>query len=107
MTRMPTDSNPPTSAPPNQVMQNADRSGLILALGILGIVFCPICAPFAWIMGGTDLARMRDGSMNRGGEGVTKFGYVLGIVGCVLAVLSILVTVVAVVVAVLLAANAN
>jgi len=58
----------------------AHRGGLILAFGILGWV---VCFPFgiaAWIMGNHDLREMTGGRMDRGGEGLTRAGKILGIV---------------------------
>lgn len=59
---------------------NPHRGGLILAFGILGWV---VCFPFgiaAWIMGNHDLREMDSGRMDRGGEGLTRAGKILGIV---------------------------
>jgi DNA-directed RNA polymerase subunit RPC12/RpoP len=62
------------------------RGGLILALGIIGLagIFCaPVGLVFgicAWVMGRTDLAKMRRGDMDREGEGLTYAGRVCGII---------------------------
>ena len=60
------------------------RGGAILALGILGLVFCGICGIFAWTMGNTDLAKMRAGRMDRSGESLTSSGRIMGIITVVL-----------------------
>lgn len=59
------------------------RGGAILALGIIGLVVCQICSIIAWVMGNTDLAKMRAGRMDRAGEGSTQAGKILGIIGCI------------------------
>ncbi len=67
------------------------RGGMILTFGILSFVICgPIFGPMAWIMGSGDLRKMREGTMDSEGEGLTKAGMICGIiatclslVGCV------------------------
>lgn len=66
------------------------RATTVLVLGILGIVFCQICAPIAWVMGKNDLESMRNGQMDPEGEGMTKAGYICGIVGSILLILQVL-----------------
>jgi hypothetical protein len=69
------------------------RGITILVLGILALVFS--CAPiFAWILGAialnmanADLARMETRGMDRSGEGLTKTGKALAIVGIGLGVI--------------------
>jgi len=70
---------------------NPHRGGLILVLGLLGFMTCPIFSLMAWVMGSHDLNEMRAGRMDRSGEGLTQAGQVLGmilsllcIMGCVL-----------------------
>lgn len=79
--------------PQGQQYQHADRSTLILVLGILGIVLCPLCGPFAWIMGKGDLAKMDAGTMDPVNRGVTKGGTICGIIGTVLMVVSLVLTI--------------
>jgi hypothetical protein len=81
----------------------AHRGGLILALGILSWLFCPLLALFlgwffcpllavlAWGMGAGDLEKMRQGTMDNAGEGLTKAGTKLGKWLVVVFVLSIVV----------------
>jgi len=67
------------------------RGALILVLGILSLVmFGLITGIPAWVMGHTDLKRMRDGLMESADEGLTKAGMILGIIGTVLSGLVIL-----------------
>ncbi|MBI1903904.1 MAG: hypothetical protein HYS13_22615 [Planctomycetia bacterium] len=44
------------------------RGTMILVLGILSLVLCPILGPFAWVMGNTDMQEMAAGRMDRSGE---------------------------------------
>ncbi|HEX4845501.1 MAG TPA: hypothetical protein VFV26_04730 [Geothrix sp.] len=68
----------------------AHRGTMILIFGILGVICCVIFAILAWVMGGNDLKAMAAGQMDPSGEGLTKAGKILGIIGCVLGILSIL-----------------
>ena len=68
----------------------AHRGVMILVFGILGILCCIIFAILAWVMGGKDLKAMAEGQMDPSGEGLTKAGKILGIIGCVLGILSLL-----------------
>ena len=65
------------------------RGALVLVLGILGILVCALCAPFAWIMGKKDLQLMDAGQMDAEGRGLTQAGMYLGIFGTVLYLLVI------------------
>jgi hypothetical protein len=64
------------------------RGGMILTFGILSIVLLagcgPIFGPMAWLMGNTDLAQIRAGTMEREGEGLTQAGRILGIVATIM-----------------------
>jgi hypothetical protein len=77
-------------ASPSTSYQIPHRGGLILALGIIGLVLCCVCAPFAWAMGQSDLRRIRAGEMDPMGLGLTQAGMILGIIGCVLGLLQLL-----------------
>lgn len=67
------------------------RGGMILTFGILGIVCCIIFGILAWVMGGSDMKEMAEGRMDPSGEGLTKAGKILGIVGCALAILGMVI----------------
>jgi hypothetical protein len=69
----------------------AHRGGMILTFGILGILCCIIFGILAWVMGGSDLKEMAAGRMDPSGEGLTKAGKILGIIGCVLAILGLVI----------------
>lgn len=73
------------------------RGGLVMTLGILGLVFLPFCGLVgltlslcAWWMGRTDLARMREGVMDREGETNERVGVICGMIGAPLNVLWLL-----------------
>jgi len=68
----------------------AHRGVMLLIFGILGILCCVIFAILAWVMGSSDLKAMAEGKMYPSGEGLTKAGKILGIIGCAFAILSIL-----------------
>lgn len=74
------------SAPPVK----AHRGVMLLIFGILGLVCCFIFAILAWVMGNSDLKTMAAGQMDPSGEGLTKAGKILGIIGCALAILWLL-----------------
>jgi hypothetical protein len=63
---------------------SSGRATTALVLGILGIVCCQLCAPFAWYIGGQELKAIRAGAAPAAGEGTAKAGWFLGIVGTIL-----------------------
>jgi hypothetical protein len=65
------------------------RGGMILTLGLLGILLCPLTSPFAWVMGNTDLVEIRNQRMDPDGEGLTQAGRILGIIGSIILILYI------------------
>lgn len=73
------------------------RGGMILAFGLIaliggfiagGVLF--IFGPIAWIMGNNDLREIREGRMDREGEGMTQAGRICGIIATILAIVGIL-----------------
>lgn len=64
--------------------QAPHRGATVLVLGILSLVLCAPLGIFAWAMGSADLAAMRQGTMDRSGEGLTRAGQILGIIGTIL-----------------------
>ncbi len=68
------------------------RGGLILTMGIISLVLPFLCLAIigwvpgllAWIMGGSDLKRMRSGDIDPEGFGSTQAGWVCGIIGTLL-----------------------
>ena len=85
-----------TQMPPNPPTPDYGQTGtglqphrgtIVLVLGILGLVVCPICGIIAWVMGNTDLREMEAGRMDPSGQGLTKAGKICGMIGVALAVL--------------------
>ena len=60
------------------------RGGLMLALGIIGLVVCPIVGIAAWMMAANDLKAMDEGRMDPEGRQFTQVGKILGIVATIL-----------------------
>jgi hypothetical protein len=77
------DTTPPPVAPPPPAPPTSGRATLILVLGILGIVCCPVLGPAAWIMGKNELAAIAAGQSPAKEEGMAKAGMILGIIGTV------------------------
>jgi hypothetical protein len=69
-----------------------DRGAVVLALGIISLaLIAALCAPVgailglvAWIMGQTDLRKMKSGQMDDQNRGMTQAGWICGILGTVL-----------------------
>jgi predicted Zn finger-like uncharacterized protein len=64
------------------------RGNLVMTLGILAVAVFACFGPFslilgiiAWVMGRKDLKKMADNVMDPAGEGYTRAGWILGIVG--------------------------
>ena len=70
------------------------RGVVILIMGILAWMVCPLFGIVSWVMGNTDLAEMRAGRMDRSGEGMTQIGKILGMISLILNVFVILIVVV-------------
>jgi hypothetical protein len=61
------------------------RGALVLVLGILSLLmFGLITGIPAWVMGHTDLRKIREGRMDGVDEGLTRAGMILGIIGTVI-----------------------
>ena len=76
--------------PPTAGRKNAEGAIAALVLGIVGVIFCPLCAPFAWFYGrrAEQLVDASGGILD--GRGEATAGKILGIVMCALMVLGIL-----------------
>jgi hypothetical protein len=71
-----------------------------LVLGILSVILCPICGPFAYYYG-NQAEQTADASQGTlGGRGMATAGKILGIVGSVFLVLGILYIILVVILAV-------
>lgn len=61
-----------------------------LVLGILSIVLCPLCGPFAWALGRRAEQEARSSGGHMGGAGIATAGKILGMIGTVFLVLAVL-----------------
>lgn len=71
------------------------RGPMILVFGILGALtfscfLLGIFGVIAWVLGKRDLELIRRGQMDKEGEGLTRAGYILGIVGTIMFALYLL-----------------
>ncbi|MFO0876174.1 MAG: MJ0042-type zinc finger domain-containing protein [Gemmataceae bacterium] len=76
------------------------RGGFILAMGVISVAsifVCPLLIPvaivpglIAWVLGGIDLRRMREGHLDPDGHGSTQAGWICGIIGTLLNTLIVL-----------------
>ena len=90
----PTRTTPPGSATawvsrqPRPVTRRVEphRGALILILGIMSWMSCPLFGVFAWAMGSADLRKMQMGRMDREGRSLTQAGQILGMVHVVLVI---------------------
>jgi hypothetical protein len=81
----------PFAAPPYGAAQTrADGAIPALVLGIIGLVFCPLCAPFAWVLGRRAEQQVDASGGILAGRGEATAGKILGIISCVLSALFIL-----------------
>lgn len=62
----------------------------ILVLGILSICVCGVMGPIAWWLGNKELERIKQGYISTDQLGMTKAGWVCGIVGTALFALTLL-----------------
>jgi hypothetical protein len=69
------------TAAPRELKRN--RADLIMVLGILSLFCCPPMGVIAWIMGSSDLRRVKNGTMSSDHIGTLRAGWVLGMVGTV------------------------
>ena len=76
--------DPSSLPPPLPPQPTADGAVPALVLGIIGIVLCPICAPFAWSTGAKVEHEIDACAGALGGRGMAAAARVLGIVGTVL-----------------------
>jgi hypothetical protein len=77
----------PTWTPSNQLggrRVEPHRGAIILALGVMSWMACPLFGVFAWSMGTADLRRMQIGLMDPEGRALTQAGQILGMVHVVL-----------------------
>ncbi len=80
--------------PATAVSDNAPNAVLSLVLGIIGVVLCSLCAPFAWKLGKEAEAAVDASGGTLGGRGLATAGKILGIIGTVLLVIGVLLLIV-------------
>ena len=73
---------------------NASGAVASLVLGILGLIFCPLCAPIAWGLGRGAEREIDASGGALGGRGLATAGKIIGIIGTTLLGLGILLVVV-------------
>jgi hypothetical protein len=78
----------PISGAPAPPPTSSSRGTTALVLGIIGVVCCQICAPFAWYIGNQEVNAIKAGTAPIAGEGAAKAGMILGVIGTVLLALS-------------------
>jgi hypothetical protein len=61
-----------------------------LVLGILGVVLCPLCGPFAWALGRKAEQEVDASGGTLDGRGLATAGKILGMIGTAFIVLLIL-----------------
>jgi len=91
---------PPPSAPTGGSME-PHRATMVFVLGLLSLIVCALCGPFAWRMGKADLAKMDAGQMDPEGKSLTKAGYICGMIGTILLCLGVVIWVLWMIIAVL------
>jgi hypothetical protein len=73
------------------------RGSTVLTLGILSLVVCGALGPIAWVMGNTDLGKIRQGLMDPEGEGLTRAGQICGIIASVLLMIAFAIIIIVVI----------
>jgi hypothetical protein len=86
--------DPFAAPPPVAGSTNAEGAIAALVLGIVGVIFCPLCAPFAWFYGrrAEQLVDASGGVL--AGRGEATAGKILGIVMCALMILGVILLIV-------------
>lgn len=69
------------------------RGALILIFGLIGLLACQPFSIAAWLMGGSDMKKIRAGQMDPAGESLTQVGYILGIIGSIIFAITIVTTI--------------
>lgn len=62
---------------------------MILALGLVSLIACPVVGPFAWVMGSNDLRAMDEGRMDPEGKQLTQAGKIIGLVATIILTIQI------------------
>jgi hypothetical protein len=75
---------------PSYPQQQAGGAVAALVLGILSVMFCPLCGPVAWSLGRSAEREVDAASGQLGGRGLATAGKILGIIGTAFLVVLIL-----------------
>ena len=82
--------NTPQPVSSGQPEKASSKATTALVLGILGIVCCGLCAPFAWFIGSGEMKQIKAGLSSQAGKGFAQAGMIMGIIGTILLILSII-----------------
>jgi len=85
------------SIQPVQPSTNAPDAVKSLVLGIIGVVLCSFCAPFAWKYGKEAEAAVDASGGTLAGRGLATAGKILGMIGTVLLVIGVIVVIVVII----------
>lgn len=67
-----------------QTYSQSDKSGVVLAMGILSFFICPIFGVVAWVMGANALKAIEAGEADPANKGMVQAGYYLGMISVLL-----------------------
>ena len=82
---------PPSGANyPTAPQQTAGGAVAALVLGILSIMFCPLCGPVAWSLGRSSEREVDAAGGRLGGRGLATAGKILGMIGTAFLVILVL-----------------
>lgn len=82
-------SQPPQFPSESSAYPEASQATTVLVLGIIGLVFCQILGPFAWVMGNKELEAIDAGRRAPENRGTANAGRILGIISTVLLAISL------------------
>lgn len=85
------------SAESGAAKQAGSSAALVLVLGVVGVVFCPLAAIPAWLLGARERKKIARGESPAANAALATAGWIMGIIGTALLVLVAGVLVIAVV----------
>lgn len=80
---------PPAPGQGMYTYPKADQSGLVLAMGILGFLVCPLFGLIAWVLGHGALKDIQAGRADPANKTLVQVGYYLGMANVILATVCI------------------
>ncbi len=80
----------PQVSTPVQPEKASSKATTALVLGIIGLVCCNICGPFAWYIGAAEMKLIKAGQSSQAGKNFAQIGMILGIIGTAFLVLGII-----------------